>query len=78
MVGGHQWAEGLAGGAGRFATTHWSVVLAAGGGNTHEAAAALESLCRVDAHVLPALAHRIFADWIAFKRVVGGQLPTRP
>jgi len=29
-----------------FATTHWSVVLAAGDGNSPEAAAALEELCR--------------------------------
>jgi RNA polymerase sigma-70 factor (ECF subfamily) len=29
-----------------FATTHWSVVAAAGGRGTPEAAAALEALCR--------------------------------
>ena len=32
---------------GVFATTHWSVVLAAGQGNSSEASAALEKLCRV-------------------------------
>jgi DNA-directed RNA polymerase specialized sigma24 family protein len=36
----------LAGTAGQFATTHWSVVLAASGGNCPQAAQALERLCR--------------------------------
>jgi RNA polymerase sigma factor (sigma-70 family) len=35
-----------AAGAARFATTHWSVVLAAGGSTSPQAAAALEQLCR--------------------------------
>lgn len=32
--------------SGLFATTHWSVVLAAGDGESHEATQALETLCR--------------------------------
>ena len=36
-----------ASGAGRFATTRWTVVLAAGGSDTTAARAALEDLCRI-------------------------------
>jgi RNA polymerase sigma factor (sigma-70 family) len=38
--------DGGAGGGGWFATTHWSVVLAAGHGSNPAAQAALESLCQ--------------------------------
>jgi RNA polymerase sigma factor (sigma-70 family) len=46
MVGEDHGAEELEGGGGRFATTHWSVVLAAGDPATPAALAALETLCR--------------------------------
>ena len=46
MVGEDHRAENLEGGGAHFATTHWSVVLAAGGADAPEATAALERLCQ--------------------------------
>lgn len=45
-------AEGPGTGAGLFATTHWSVVLAAGAHGSRQALDALESLCRTYWHPL--------------------------
>jgi DNA-directed RNA polymerase specialized sigma24 family protein len=41
-----------------FATTHWSVVLAAGEGNTPQSSAALEQLCRTYWYPLYAFVRR--------------------
>ena len=41
--------------SGEFATTHWSVVLLAGGGESEQADTALENLCR--AYWYPLYAH---------------------
>src|SRR5262245_33472371 len=46
------------GAAGWFATTHWSVVLAAGRGDTAQAAEALQKLCRAYWYPLYAYARR--------------------
>ena len=46
MVSAESQDEALPVGEGRFAATHWSVVLAAASEDSQEAAAALESLCR--------------------------------
>jgi RNA polymerase sigma-70 factor (ECF subfamily) len=46
MSAGDSTAESAGRAAAQFATTHWSVVLAAGGNGAPEAQAALESLCR--------------------------------
>src|SRR5688572_14068586 len=45
-------------GRNRFATTHWSVVVAAGGPQTQESAVALETLCRVYWYPLYAFVRR--------------------
>ncbi|HEY9173967.1 MAG TPA: sigma-70 family RNA polymerase sigma factor [Verrucomicrobiae bacterium] len=46
MVSTEPQNEAVTLGGGRFAATHWSVVLAAAGEDSQEAAAALETLCR--------------------------------
>jgi RNA polymerase sigma factor (sigma-70 family) len=46
MVSAESQDKSLPVGEGRFAATHWSVVLAAASEDSHEAAAALETLCR--------------------------------
>lgn len=46
MVAEDQFTEGVQNRAGTFATTHWSVVRAAGQSGEAQAAAALEQLCR--------------------------------
>ena len=46
-------------GEGRFAATHWSVVLAAASEDSQEAAAALETLCRQYWYPLYAFVHRL-------------------
>src|SRR5690349_2117899 len=43
---------------GRFATTHWSLVAAAGGSHTSESAAALDALCRIYWYPLYAFVRR--------------------
>lgn len=54
--------EGAVPGAPWFATTHWSVVLAAGHGTSPAAAAALESLCRTYWYPLYAYVRRAGHD----------------
>ena len=51
--------EAVASRATRFATTHWSVVLAAGSGNAPQADAALGKLCR--AYWYPLYAYAVSA-----------------
>ena len=51
--------ESLLVGEGRFAPTHWSVVLAAASEDSQAAAAALETLCRQYWYPLYAFAHRL-------------------
>ena len=51
--------ESLVAGEGRFAATHWSVVLAAASEDSQEAAAALETLCRQYWYPLYAFVHRL-------------------
>jgi DNA-directed RNA polymerase specialized sigma24 family protein len=46
----------------RFATTHWSMVLAAGGPRTRESAAALETLCQIYWYPLYAFVRRFGYD----------------
>src|SRR5689334_19580581 len=45
-----------------FATTHWSVVIAAGGPRTTESSAALEALCRIYWYPLYAYVRRFGYD----------------
>ena len=51
-------AEEVGARAGLFATTHWSVVLTAGKGDTAQAADALERLCRTYWYPLYAFVRR--------------------
>jgi RNA polymerase sigma-70 factor (ECF subfamily) len=55
MTSSGQGSSPVAGLANRFATTQWSIVLAAGGGRAHESQQALASLC--EAYWLPVYAY---------------------
>ncbi len=59
MVSGRSEDESLLVGEGRFAATHWSVVLAAASEDSQEAATALETLCRQYWYPLYAFVQRL-------------------
>jgi len=86
-VAANQCEGPAAAGSSVFATTHWSVVLAAGAGSSLQADAALERLCRAywyplyafirrrghDAHEAQDLTQALFADLLARQSLASAQ-----